>query len=225
MADILKKIEDNLGKIVEGIFDRTFNSPLHPVEIAKKITAMIDSNLTIDGNKKLAPNLITVVMPADVYERIFKITPEIVDQLKLYTKTHIDNEKYTIFGTLQIEIKEGNRLLVAAENVADRTGSPKDAADFIRPTSLKVIDTENKTEYDLDLSDEITIGRSLDSTIIIPSITASRNHADIRFIDGYYVLRDLQSSNGTFLNGAKIAANRLRVGDEILIAKTTIKVI
>ena len=225
MTDILKKIENNLGKIVEGIFDHTFNAPLHPVEIAKKITATIDNNITIDGSKKIAANHITVVMPEDVYDRIIKNAPEIIDQLKLYVRTHVDNQKYSLFGTLHIEITQGARLLVSAENVADKINLHSEGAVAKKPESLIITDLENKTESHIDLTEEITIGRSLDSAIVISNPAASRNHADIREIDGYYVLRDLNSSNGTMLNGKKITASRLKAGDEIMVAKTTIKVI
>jgi DNA-binding winged helix-turn-helix (wHTH) protein len=49
-----------------------------------------------------------------------------------------------------------------------------------------------------------TLGRSLDCTVTVPSTTVSRCHARIMLAGGQAVLEDLQSKNGTFVNGARI---------------------
>ena len=46
----------------------------------------------------------------------------------------------------------------------------------------------------------ITIGRSRSNTIYIAHGSVSRNHASISLIDGQYILSDLQSHNGTYVN-------------------------
>lgn len=52
-----------------------------------------------------------------------------------------------------------------------------------------------------DLRDEVTImGRQPDSTISLPSSTVSRRHAQIRQEGSRFLLRDLNSTNGTLLN-------------------------
>ncbi|MBW2091209.1 MAG: FHA domain-containing protein [Deltaproteobacteria bacterium] len=64
------------------------------------------------------------------------------------------------------------------------------------------------------------IGRSPDCDISIDNTAISRKHASIEFKDGEYVLTDLESSNGTFLNGDKIHDPQiLKPGDSIGIAK------
>ncbi len=64
------------------------------------------------------------------------------------------------------------------------------------------------------------IGRSPDCDIAIDNTAISRKHASIEFKDGEYFLTDLQSSNGTFLNGERIQEPQvLKPGDSIGIAK------
>ena len=71
---------------------------------------------------------------------------------------------------------------------------------------LKLKDTQIE-EYTLD-KEEIHIGRAKENDIAIDNIAVSRKHAQIQKKEGVgYVLRDLNSSNGTFLNGVQIDAS------------------
>ena len=63
-----------------------------------------------------------------------------------------------------------------------------------------------------------TIGRSEDCDYQIASSRVSRAHAEITKAAGAYLLRDLGSTNGTFVNGQKIDQVRLNEGDLVVIA-------
>ncbi len=62
---------------------------------------------------------------------------------------------------------------------------------------------------------ETKVGRSPVSDIVIDDATASAHHAVIAFENGDFVLRDLGSTNGTLVNGAKIEVQSLRTGDVV----------
>jgi len=65
------------------------------------------------------------------------------------------------------------------------------------------------------------IGREAGNDVSLPNdSTASRRHATITRINGEYSIRDEGSSNGTFVNGAKISEQTLRPGDEIQVGGT-----
>jgi pSer/pThr/pTyr-binding forkhead associated (FHA) protein len=90
---------------------------------------------------------------------------------------------------------------------------------------LKLKDTEME-EFNLEKG-LINIGRSKENEVVIDNIAVSRKHAQVESKEGTnYVLRDLNSSNGTFLNGVHIDANDhpLNEGDLIGIAKFQIQV-
>jgi pSer/pThr/pTyr-binding forkhead associated (FHA) protein len=67
--------------------------------------------------------------------------------------------------------------------------------------------------------DSCTIGRDQDCDISIDNVAVSRKHASISLSDGEYVLEDLQSGNGTFVNGEKVVTHVLQTGDAFLIGK------
>jgi hypothetical protein len=64
-----------------------------------------------------------------------------------------------------------------------------------------------------------TIGRSDDCDVVLADREVSRQHAQVRHEGDRYVLVDLGSKNGTFLNGVRVSsALRLADGDEVRIA-------
>jgi len=69
---------------------------------------------------------------------------------------------------------------------------------------------------------EITIGRDAETDIQIDNISVSRVHAKILTEPNRYVLHDLNSTNGTFVNGKKIKKKSLKEDDVISIGKHTI---
>ena len=67
------------------------------------------------------------------------------------------------------------------------------------------------------------IGRKLDNHIVIQDPRISRNHAQIRMVDGQYILLDLNSTGGTMVNGKKITKSVLYSGDSVSLAGVDIK--
>jgi phosphoserine phosphatase RsbU/P len=60
-----------------------------------------------------------------------------------------------------------------------------------------------------------TIGRSSTNDLVLGHMGISRSHAEVMFQDGKYVLRDLGSKLGTYLNGVKVEEAALSNGDQI----------
>jgi hypothetical protein len=61
----------------------------------------------------------------------------------------------------------------------------------------------------------VVLGRSRDCDVTLGSPDASRRHAEIVGVGGDYLVRDLASTNGTFVNGERIEERTLRGGDRI----------
>jgi len=75
----------------------------------------------------------------------------------------------------------------------------------------------------LGVSRPISIGRHPACEFPIREEDVSRRHAEVRFQDGGYVLYDLESTNGTYLNNERVAGMRnLLPGDRIEIGSSTI---
>lgn len=73
-------------------------------------------------------------------------------------------------------------------------------------------------------SPAVTIGRGKEAKVVIEDNRCSRIHSSVLFWDDIFVIRDMGSSNGTFLNGNKIEVAKLSSGDVIKIGDTEISV-
>lgn len=63
----------------------------------------------------------------------------------------------------------------------------------------------------------ITFGRSDENDVVLRSDKVSRIHAELRSEDDVFVLEDRNSSNGTWVNGRRVAVHQLQPGDEIVL--------
>ena len=67
---------------------------------------------------------------------------------------------------------------------------------------------------------EIIIGRDINADIVINTAEVSRGHSRLRLQNGGYVLEDLGSTNGTFVNGQRLTAPRvMRPGETIMLGE------
>ena len=85
--------------------------------------------------------------------------------------------------------------------------------------SLLVVRGANVGTHYLIRQAKQRIGRDIHCEIHLDDTETSRTHAEIQFVDGNYMLRDLDSSNGTFVNGTRIVEHQLLVGDRIQIGR------
>src|SRR5687768_12229808 len=75
-------------------------------------------------------------------------------------------------------------------------------------------------EFPLRMNREIIIGRSSDLDMVLVEDMVSRRHAKISSTDTEVYIQDMGSTNGTFVNGEKIAGRALlHEGDRILVGK------
>ena len=80
---------------------------------------------------------------------------------------------------------------------------------------LHYTDVDGKDmRYELG-EEQITIGRSEDANLRIDDVEISRFHAAIILWDGDYVIKDLNTPNGTIVNGQKVAVAMLYPGSVI----------
>ncbi|MGA8144507.1 MAG: FHA domain-containing protein [Candidatus Acidiferrales bacterium] len=68
-----------------------------------------------------------------------------------------------------------------------------------------------------------TVGSGADSQIALKDSTVSGQHASVRYEDGKFLLTDLDSSNGTFVNDRKIVREELKDNDTIRFGEVAVK--
>jgi pSer/pThr/pTyr-binding forkhead associated (FHA) protein len=68
----------------------------------------------------------------------------------------------------------------------------------------------------------ISIGRRLENDLVIADPRISRNHAQIRANEGHFVLIDLSSTGGTFVNGIRVTETVIYPNDTISLGGVTL---
>jgi len=110
-----------------------------------------------------------------------------------------------------------------AEADADATLSAQDQAtvDALRHGTalLVVLRGPNAGARFLLDSDEVSAGRHPNSDIFLDDVTVSRKHATFRREDDVFLVRDVGSLNGTYVNRERIDEAALKTRDEVQIGK------
>jgi len=87
-------------------------------------------------------------------------------------------------------------------------------------TILTLLFNEKKLrDYELVNGRKLTIGRSPDNDVIIDNPAVSGHHARVESVVSSFVLRDLGSTNGTFVNKQRVESHVLHHDDVVMIGK------
>lgn len=74
-------------------------------------------------------------------------------------------------------------------------------------------------EYELVCGQNLSIGRNPDNDIVIDNFAVSGHHARIESVASSFVIRDMDSTNGVFVNKQRIGTHVLHHDDAVLIGK------
>ncbi len=71
---------------------------------------------------------------------------------------------------------------------------------------------------------ELFVGRREDCDVVVSDPSVSRRHARLVFREGEWILMDLDSTNGSIVNGERVARCVLKPGDHLLLGNEQLKV-
>src|SRR6185436_13260285 len=90
--------------------------------------------------------------------------------------------------------------------------------------SFKLISTSGEQTIDVAPGRRIVVGRAATSDVPIYDPTISRRHAEVALANGGVQIKDLGSSNGTFVNGARVTDTVANAGDVVTFGKVAFRV-
>jgi pSer/pThr/pTyr-binding forkhead associated (FHA) protein len=115
-----------------------------------------------------------------------------------------------VVASHQLEVAEDTRGMTPASDE-----SKSEAKESIPLNAFLIVDGVKVFPL---LESVVNIGRRLDNRLVIDDPRISRNHAQLRAIKGRYVIFDLNSTGGTFVNGQRTSQSVLYPGDVISLA-------
>jgi len=90
------------------------------------------------------------------------------------------------------------------------------------PTLVLKFKEKTVGKYHLKKGEALTIGRRENNDVVIENLAVSGNHAKIDSVDDGFLLTDLKSKNGSFVNKQLVSSHWLKHGDVIDIGKHTL---
>jgi Protein of unknown function (DUF3662)/FHA domain len=212
---VLQAFERRLERLVEGAFGRAFRSGVQPVEIGRRMVRELEAHREIGVRGTVAPNQYTVALAPDDDERFAPHRAALVRELEESVRDYARSERYHFLGPVAVELvadvaNRRGEFTVAAAIVPGADGW---RAALVLPDGSRVALTDDAT----------IIGRLPDCAVRLSDPQSSRHHAEVRAGHDAYRLRDLGSTNGTYLNGVAVSEHPLRDGDEIRIGSTVLR--
>lgn len=231
LADALNKMEYQLQVLVEGNLSKLLGSDNIPIPIAHQLITALRGNVKSDKSGKLiAPNSITICADTN-FGNYLKLHPGILEELSQQIEAagfqagiyfteppylRVECEKSYSPGTVTFQFEPD--LQHPGTTAILPTIASRNKKVGIQHAYL-IIEGENV----INLTEPvINIGRRSDNHIVINDKRVSRQHAQLRLTEDHYIIFDLQSSGGTYVNSQRIHQYSLHPGDVISLAGVTI---
>jgi hypothetical protein len=215
---LLARLENVFESLLEGSFRRAFSARLEPLEIARALERAMLAERSVGTDAVTVPNRYLALVNPVEFERLAARRSSIETDAAIHLERRASEQDMRPIGPIQVEIAADPR--VARSSVRTEARFEEDATlvdgavehtrriDVVRPAprsnspALVVVDEDGEATR-LD-GTPLRIGRGPDNDLVVPDVRVSRYHAVIEPASGGWVLRDLQSTNGTFLDGEKV---------------------
>lgn len=212
----LQQFERRLERLVEGAFAKAFRSGLTPMEVAKRLAREMDSNRMVGVRGIIVPNAFTIAVSETDAAKMESLSQALIRDLADYARQHARDEGYKLLGPIEIGLEPNERLGAGQFEV---TGEVREAPGGGQTGAVILADGTR-----IEVTDQpVGIGRAADSEIVLSDPNVSRYHAEVRRDGEGFVAVDLESLNGTRVNGAGIKQHRLADGDTITVGTTAMR--
>lgn len=241
---VLRRIETRIAGAFEGVFNRSSRGGIQPVEIAQGLVEEMEGNKVTRNGVAIAPSLYTLFLSNHDRTLLRSYEHELMEQLEAHLFQHARSEGYRVDGSLEVGIRtdpdlkrglfgiftDGAEPSVAPGNHREsqpssghtQNISPDEAANLGLARQVLVLEWRGRVrEFS---PGGVVVGRSTSADFHVDDPNVSRRHAEFFWEGGRVFIRDLNSTNGTVLNGRPVTSAPLDVGDVISLGDNEITV-
>jgi len=248
---VLRNLENRIAGAVEGTFSRVFRSQVRPLEIARRLAREMDEHQAESLSHVYVPNEYRVYLSPRDHDRFLDYEEQLAEELASYLLEHARRERLTLLSAPVIEFETDPRLglgqfgietsvvqsdeeerpagVLAARAPGNRTMVHNAPARVAAPPSGSNVEREQRAVL-VHAGRRLavgaagaTIGRSRECEVVVNDPNVSRRHAEVRLGHDGWMIVDLNSTNGSRLNGELITgAVMLHPGDRIEVGSAAI---
>ena len=207
------------------MFARAYGSAIRPLNLGRELLGLIDS---MDKSSPINPDFVVNLNATD-YEAFADIEKHLLRELAEAATQFAERNDLRHQEPISVILKVDNAIKVGSFSITNEierevmtdAGAVAKVSDVAEPinSSPRLVDAAlvllNGERITLD-TDSLKIGRQASCRIVFNDSNVSREHAQLRRSADGWKLLDLGSTNGTKINGVKIAEEQLLVnGDEL----------
>jgi hypothetical protein len=218
---MLDRFERAVERLVEGSVAGVFRLRVQPAEIGRRLErAMLDGRVASVG-AMLAPNLFEARLHPDDAADFADWEEALGREMESWLAEVAFARGLTTVGAIRVRIVADQgvrrRSVRAAARFESRVDDLTVERSGLQPVRLEPIDNDFSS---LNLSGAVprTVGRDRENDLVLPHPEVSRRHARIELDRQWWRVVDLNSTNGTWINGERIESAAVSVGDEVAFA-------
>jgi len=227
LKNALAQLELRLQTLIEGSAGRIFARDELQHELAGRLIDAMQEGVKRQASGELvAPNLYTLTFHPSQVNDLMQDSSLLEEMAQALQDSAIETG-VTFLSPPVLRVEEEGEMpprqfqiaaQISIENLAETSDMLVEAAPNAALAPARAFLIVNGVQiYPLTLS-TINIGRRSDNHVIIDDRRVSRVHAQLRAIKGRYVIFDLDSRGGTFVNNQRIHQSLLYPGDVISLA-------
>ncbi len=226
LTNALNRLEARLQDLVEGAAAHLFPNGLAPFRLVPALLAALENSLQESPTGGLqAPNEYVLFLHPEEVSRLNQ-QPAFLEELATLVLQACRETGIALAGPLAVRLERdptappGGVQVLARHSLQDMTptaGIPVEVGepDPPRPAAYLIVDGVRLFPIEQAV---VNIGRRPDNHLVIDDPRVSRLHAQLRFVRGQFIIFDLDSTGGTWVNGQRVRQQALRSGDVISLA-------
>jgi hypothetical protein len=229
---MLARFERIMEQTLEGGLRRVFPAHLQPVQLAKAVARAMEQSQVVGLRGPEVPNVYELRLAPEDMQRFTDYRATLARELGRYLADYARDRGLRPVAAPRVELNEDARVRAGTVRVdarfvdiePERRAVLEDAVEGTRHVSVGAISATSPRaptpagqawledlsgrRYPLDPGDGVVrLGRALDNDVVLPDLSVSRYHAQMRWQGRGWVISDLESTNGTFVAHERVGAN------------------
>lgn len=232
----LQRFERWVSQALEGGLVGLLGARVQPIDIARRLADHMEDHRTIGAGRVYVPNNFRVFLAPGTLAGFASFQQGLEEELAGFLGARAREAELSFVGRVRVLLLADpglrtERVRIEADLVdrrgvvvgeggqntmalpAQAAGSPGSAV----PAAMVVV--LGARRITVAVARTISIGRDLDNDIIVDDSSVSRHHARLVPRGDHWMLEDLKSTHGTFVNSHRTSASLLRPGDRVQIGR------
>lgn len=228
-----------MERTFEGSARRLFRSQVTPAEITRRLERAMESQQTITVDRVIVPSFYRAFLNPEDFAAYEAFQDNLEREMANYLRDLARERGFSLLQHPVVDVAPDpavsrRTIQVVAEMTGVHPGNHPNGGQPVEGDTTQVIPPSSGRQgarsgagelvmqtaagphtFPLD-ADLATIGRGLNNAIVLEDPRISRQHAQVRWKSRRFLISDLGSTNGTYVNGVPVSAEQvLRPGDII----------